>query len=339
MRRGGTHPLAVMAAVAVALAGVAAARVGAQPLPAPEIVATGVLRPLQLALSGRRLLILGPGQGDAAGEIHQVNLDGELPVDLARQPRIRVPFHDSSPATLGSLAIDPGSGQLLLGEENGTRIYQLGPDSRLAVYATGLNRLPGGSTLSVDRQGRLWLVDNVDRALSGGEERAPPGLDAFRDEDYTGPLVFRLSLQADIPLPRRLDRAIPVYPRGARRQPGGLLPRFISLAALPGGEVALLTSAGELLRLGGDGALVPLARLPTGQGMYNRTNMVAGPDGALYVSGGFHVARIFRVTPDGTIHTLARGLADPEGITIDDRGYLYVAESSFHRVVRLRLTP
>src|SRR5262249_4719535 len=119
-----------------------AAGAPAQQSPPYEAVATGARRPLQLGLAGRSLVILGPGHGDSAGELYRVDLAGELPVDLARQPRVRVPFHDARTATLGSLAIEPGTGRLFLGEENGARIYRLGPDNRLPVYASRPSRLP-----------------------------------------------------------------------------------------------------------------------------------------------------------------------------------------------------
>jgi len=313
----------------------------AQRASAPEVVATGVPRPLQLAADGRTLIILSPGShGDSAGEIYRVDLDGELPADLSRQPRVRIPFVDARTATLGSLTLDPASRLLFLGEENGTRIYRLSPDERLTLYATGLSRLPGGSTLAFDRLGRLVIVDYVDRALSPGEERGPPGLEQLRDEDYRGPLVFRLAIEPDIPLPRRLDRVAPLFPRAwGGRQGGGLLPRLISVAALPAGDLALLSSTGEVFRLTGDATLALLARLPPGHGQYNRTNMVAAPDGAVFVSGGFHVARIFRVSPDGVVETVASNLGDPEGIALDAQGYLYVAESSYHRIIRLKPPP
>src|SRR5262249_58128108 len=133
----------------------------------PEIVATGVPRPLQLVVDGHALVILSPGsQGDTAGEIYRVDLGGDLPVDLTRQPRVRVPFADARTATLGSLALDPRSRQLYLGEENGTRIYRLSPGGRLAVYATGLSRLPGGSPLGFDPQGRPPVVGPLRPSLS-----------------------------------------------------------------------------------------------------------------------------------------------------------------------------
>jgi sugar lactone lactonase YvrE len=116
-----------------------------------------------------------------------------------------------------------------------------------------------------------------------------------------------------------------------------LLPRFIAVAPLAAGDLALLASTGELFRLSADGALLPLTRLPPGHGQYNRINMLGAPDGAIVVSGGFHVARIFRVEPDGGITTVAANLGDPEGIVLGGDGYLYIAESAFHRIVRIRL--
>ena len=307
------------------------------PGPAVEIVATGVHRPLQLVLEGRSLIVLGlSSYGDSAAELYRVDLGGRLPVDLSGQPRLRIPFAETRPASLGSLALHPETRQLFLGEENGARIYRLSPDGRLAVYAVGLHRLAGGSTLAFDGRGRLLIVDYMDRALSPGEDRKAPALEPFPGEEYRGPLVFRLALDDAIPLPRRLDDVPPFYPRAWAKGQGALLPRFISLAPLAGGDVALLSSAGEVFRLAADGRLEWLARLPPGHGQYNRINMVGAPDGSLYVSGGFHVARIFRVSPDGAVATVASNLADPEGIALDPAGYLYVAESSFHRIVRFK---
>jgi hypothetical protein len=283
-----------------------------------EIVATGIPRPLQLAVDGGFLLVLSPGlRGDSAGELYRFDLAAAEPVDLGRQPRLRIPFADSRMATLGSLALRPSTAEIFVGEENGQRVWRLAADGRLSTYATGLRRLGGGSTLAFDAGGRLVIVDYVDPRVTPPEERLP-GLEQFRDEDYRGPLVFRLELDPDIALPRRLDRLAPLFPRGwGGPAGGGLLPRLISVAASP------------------DGTLVPWTRLPAGQ--YNRTSMVMAPDGTLYVSGGFHVSAVFRVTPPGRVSVVADNLGDPEGVALDARGDLYVAESSFHRIVRVRL--
>ena len=51
---------------------------------------------------------------------------------------------------------------------------------------------------------------------------------------------------------------------------------------------------------------------------------------------GFFSGAVFRVTPDGTVTTIASGLVDPEGIALDARGVLYIAESGQHRILKLR---
>lgn len=335
MRRGSAWRTGALVGVAIVLALAAWPRAVIS-RPSVDVVATGVPRPLQLVIDGRTLVILSPGaRGDTAGEIYRVDLAGELPVDLSRQPRVRIPFPDSRMATLGSLALHPQTRELFLGEENGTRVYRLSDEQRLVLYAVGLHRLAGGSTLAFDGLGRLVIVDYVDPMLSESDERAPPGLEQFRDEDYRGPLVFRLTPDPAIPLPRRLLRLAPLFPRvWGGTLGGGLLPRLISVVPLASGDLVFLTSAGALFRLTADSTFSEFARLPSGQ--YNRTNMVGAPDGSLLVSGGFHVGRVFRVSPDGGVTIIASNLADPEGVALDARGDLYVAESSFHRIVRLR---
>ena len=72
---------ALAAALLVCLAALPAARSD----PSYEIVATGVARPLELAMDGRSIVILSPGwRGDAAGEIYRLDLDRPLPADLSR---------------------------------------------------------------------------------------------------------------------------------------------------------------------------------------------------------------------------------------------------------------
>jgi hypothetical protein len=322
--------------IALALLALAGESPQAKSSPQFEIVATGVPRPLQVVFDGRALVVLSPGrQGNVAGELYRVPLDGEGPVDLARQPRVRIPFTDERPTTLGSLTLHPQTREIFLGEENGTRVYRLADDGRLALYATGIHRLGGGSTLVFDGLDRLIVLDYVDPGLSDDDERPPPGLEQFRDEDYRGPLVFRLAAEPGIPLPRRLDRQVPLFPRAwGGREGGAMLPKFISVVPVGRDEMVLLTSGGALYRLDGDRQLGLFTRLPRGQ--YARTHMVPAPDGSIFVSAGFHVGTIFRVAPDGAVTTVASGLADPEGIALDAQGNIYVAESSFHRIVRLR---
>jgi sugar lactone lactonase YvrE len=66
--------------------------------------------------------------------------------------------------------------------------------------------------------------------------------------------------------------------------------------------------------------------------------MAMGPDGSVFISSGFQIRRIYRVSPAGVVTVVAGNLADPEGIAVDDDGDIYVAESALHRIIRIRPT-
>jgi len=301
------------------------------------VVATGIPRPIQLALDPRGgLVVLSHGwRGDAAAEIYRIDLRGPVPVDASRQPHVVVAFTDDARKTVfGSLALDSRSGDLFLGEENGNRIYRLGADQRLQAVAMGLNHLLGGSALALDRQGRLVFLDyaSLETHLRS-EMPLPPSLSWLLDEGYRGPLVYRVDPREDRPLPRRADLLVPIFPRGGK-VPAGQEPlwRLIGVTAT-GDDLVFLSSVGEVFRLGPDGDLHLITRLPGGH--YHRTNLTTGPDGSVFICGGFQIRQIYRISPAGQVTTLASELGDPGGIVVDREGVLYVAETALHRIIRI----
>jgi hypothetical protein len=305
-----------------------------------EVVVRGIPRPLQLALApGGSLVVLSHGvRGDAAAEMVTVPLDtGQLPIDGASLPRSVIPFPETArQAVLGSLAIAPRTGQIVLGEENGHRIYRLTPDGQLESLAVGLHHLVGGSGIAFDHDGRLVVVDFVSiETQLRSEHRLPPALEWLAGEGYQGPLVFRLDLREERPLPRRLDLAAPFFPRGWPRGESPPASRFVAAAAGPHNDIVVLDSLGDVVRLTPDGQRHLLARL--GPGHYHRTNMAVAPDGTVVVSTGFHIRRLLSISPAGAIALIAADLGDPNGLAIDAAGAIYLAETAHHRI--LRLTP
>jgi hypothetical protein len=303
-----------------------------------EVVATGIPRPAQLALTASgRLVVLSHGwRGDAAAEIFWLDPRGALPVNASVAPRVVIPFAEGPRKTiLGSLAVDPRSGDLFLGEENGNRIYRLTGDKRLTPIAVGLNHLLGGSSLTIDPQGRLVVLDYASfESQLRSEDPLPPSLDWLAVEDYTGPLVFRIDPEENVPLPRRLELVAPIFPkRPVRRVAGEPLHRFIAVVPMGQGELTLLNSVGEVFVLSSDGDLRRLTRLPSGH--FHRTSMAAAPDGSVFVSSGFHIRELYRVSPAGVVTSIARDLGDPQGIAVDRSGALYVAETALHRIIRI----
>src|SRR2546426_5335403 len=276
---------AALGAGMIAVRGGRAARPGAawgvQAAPGliAEVVVTDVGRPIQLAFDrGGRLVVLSHGRrGDAAGEIHRLDVTQALPIDAGRAPRVVIPFSEAPrKPTLGSLAVDPRTGDLYLGEENGNRVYHLETHSRLTAVAVGLQHLVGGSSIALDGDGRLVTVDYASPETQGrAEVPPPPGLEAL-GTGYQGPLVFRVTVGEGAVLPRRLDLAPPFFPRGWITPPGEPLTRFMAVAARADGTLLLFDSLGQLFRLTGGGDLHPLARLPAGH--YQRTSLALTRD-------------------------------------------------------------
>jgi hypothetical protein len=200
--------------------------------------------------------------------------------------------------------------------------------------AVGLNHLLGGSAIALDPRGRLVFIDYASPETHlRSETPLPPSLDWLTQEGYRGPEVFRLDVHDQQPLPRRADLLVPIIPQGGRagtgREPQW---RLISVASA-GDDLILLSAVGEVLRLGPDGTLRLVARLPAGH--YHRTNLAIGPDGSVYVCGGFQIRQIFRVWPSGEVSIVAAELGDPGGIVLDGDGALYIAETAHHRILRI----
>jgi hypothetical protein len=301
------------------------------------VVVTGIPRPIQLGFDAQgTLVVLSQGwRGDAAGEIYRIDLRGSQPVDATRAPRIVIPFADEPrKAAFGSLAVETSSGDLFLGEENGNRIYRLGAGHRLQAVAVGLDHLLGGSTIALDPRGRLVFLDYASpEAHLRSETPGAPSTGWLTEEGYRGPVVFRVDLHEDRPLPRRADRLVPIFPqggtRGANREPRW---RVIGVAAAAD-DLVVLSAVGEVFRLAPGGRLRFVARLPAGH--YHRTSLAIGADGSVFVCGGFHIRQIFRISPAGEVSTVAGELGDPGGIVFDGAGALYVAETALHRIIRI----
>jgi len=147
-------------------------------------------------------------------------------------------------------------------------------------------------------------------------------------------LVFRIDPRDERPLPRRTDLLVPILPRNestrADREP---MWRLIAVTTAPGDDLVFLSSVGEVFRLGSDGELRLIVRLPGGH--YHRTNLTTGLDGSIFVCGGYQIRQIFRISPAGNVSIVASELGDPGGIVVDSEGVLYVPEAAVHRIIRI----
>ena len=243
---------------------------------------------------------------DSAGEIHRVELDGVFPSRRSsRRPRVRIPFVDARLATLGSMALEPTSRDLFLGEENGTASTAWTPTSAPEpVRRRPAPVCPAAARWHSTAPGASWLLDHADPFISPGEERPPQGLEHFRDEDYRGPLVFRLSS-----IRRSRFHAASIGCRRCSRGRGAGAAVAPCAAPARGGGADRRRAGGGRLRRHAVSRRPPTAgsspsvTLPSGQHL--RINMLAAPDGGVFVSGGFSVGVIFHISPDGALTRLA----------------------------------
>jgi DNA-binding beta-propeller fold protein YncE len=106
-------------------------------------------------------------------------------------------------------------------------------------------------------------------------------------------------------------------------------------AVLPDGALAVVTNDGALVRLSPDGGTTPIAR-----GLDAPFDVAIAADGTLWVSE--QVAdpaapgRIRRWNVDGTVATeITYAWKNPEGLALDARGYLWVADTERGELVRV----
>ena len=305
--------------------------------PRVDVVVIGVPRPVQLAWGvAGSLVVLGHGwTGNSAGEVYHLDIGGAVPVDASRAARLVIPFSEEPRKNaFGSLAVDAG-GVIYLGEENGNRVYRVGLDRRVAVAVTGLNHLVGGGGMALDRDGQLLLLDFASPETQlRAESQLPPSLQWLADYDYQGPVVFRVDPPGAGQASRRVDLHTPIVPRRLRPNVGTEpTARLMGVTVAPDGTAIFLSSQGELLRLNENNELRLFARLPSGH--FHRPNLAVAPDGSLYVSSGFQIRKLYRVSPGGTVTVVASELADPAGLAIDAAGRVYIAESALHRIIRI----
>jgi len=298
-----------------------------------ELVARGFRLPQDLAVdSGESVWLLTQADpAGGAGALVRVPLTNPGPLDLAALPSISIPFAGGTPVRVGSLARDPRTGHLYVAEQSGRRVFRIAPDGAVVEYARGLNRLAETRAVSFDAEGRLVVLDFAGRSLV-----ADAGTSWLREmfgesDGYVGPVLYRLRVDEDLPLPRNLEHANPVFPTRAIRQRGAQLEGYVALLGLPSGDLLLSASTGVVDRLRPDGTLGRVTRRPAAR------VVAAGPAGELYgldPLGG----RVLRVGPDGAVESFVEGLVRPAAVAALPDGSLLVAEDP-GRLLRLRPAP
>jgi uncharacterized protein (TIGR03437 family) len=276
-------------------------------------------------------------------------------------------WNDGSAATAVSLvaprnlAFDSG-GNLYISDFGGHRVYRMGPDGSLtAVAGTGTagysgdgmaatrSKLAYPTGLAVDNQGALYIGDSQNHLIrkvvggviySIGRSATPTGLALDRwgtlyAADRPSGLILRLPASGFATAINVSARDLAFSADGSLYAADGAVVRLIS----PSGAAWVVAGGGSLAF--GDNGAAAAARLN------HPSSVAADALGNLYIADRDN-HRIRRVTPDGTITTIAGtgdagnggdgGLAvqaqlhSPSGVSLDPAGNLYIADTGNHRV-------
>lgn len=303
-----------------------------------EVFAVNLRGPEDMAWDphGALIVLNTLGRAGTVGEILRlpVRSDEALPLDASKAPSTSLTATIFTPHfPIGSLALHPPTGDLFLAERWGTRVLRLSPDGRVIPYAAGFWRLPQRA-VRFDHAGMLLVLDGRSEGRTGREETEEEEAEGPGSRRYLGPILYRVSVEDRVALPRNVRYWRPVFPRDdEERTVLRGFNRFTGVAASPTGELFFIThGSGEIHRFR-DGAIREFARLPPAQS----TTILLAPGGELFVTSWVPGA-LFRVPASGgRAEAVARGLKDPEGLAMDAEGRLYVAEAHGHRILRITL--
>lgn len=245
------------------------------------------------------------------------------------------------------LASAPGSYVTI--KVTATRTQSL-PAGLVSVEPT---RVTQGQTVSITLRGRNthWSTGQT-RASFGGEVSvggaAPGDLGPVTVTSATT-AVAELNVSPTAALAPRTARVVTTL-AGSNNEEAVSLVNGLTVAAVaaPGSAAARVTT------LAGVAGAAGLADGGASQARFNNlSGLAVGPDDAIYVSdAGNHCVRVVRAQPGATTYTVATlagdgtaGYADgpansarfnnPQGIAVDERGVVYVADTDNHRIRRI----
>jgi hypothetical protein len=307
-----------------------------------EVFATGVTDPIDLApASASSLVVLDSGGPTGVGHVLYrlpIGPRGAPAADARAQPRVVVPIGPQGlPYPAGSIAVHPRSDLVFLSEFGGKRLYRLGPDGRLTLYAAGFWMLPRGA-IRFDADGRLLVLDFP------GQRGVPAEPDPYAEErgwfdagePTEGSVLYRVDVEEALPLPRRVEYWRPSLRLGVRslgRTPSPDLQSGIAVA--PRGDLFLTLLMG-IFRIV-EGRPVRLSELIGGR------SPTACRDGEFFVYTGHRVGalqdpfggRIVRVEEGKALTEVVGRLGSTQGLACDEGGSLFVADGARHRILRV----
>lgn len=271
---------------------------------------TGV-RPLW-GLEGGFLMISGDGfPVDPLPEVRIGDAPARVVAASARELRVSVPAALEGGRTPVRLDSAPGESALV----------EIG-----APLATGLHQV---DSPLFDREGNLFVTFSGARG-----QQVPVSVYVVRPDGSREPFVrglvnptsMALDPAGQLHVSSRLDGCVyRIGADGAATRVATDLGVACGIAFDPEGVLVVGDRSGTILRVE-DGRAAPFATLPPSVAAYHLAFDAAG---WLFVAGPTLSTRdcIYRISPSGDVSVFYEGFGRPQGLAVDDRGRLYVADA------------
>jgi streptogramin lyase len=267
-------------------------------------------------------------------------------VDLAVSPA-RIPRVTIGPATVTSVFSSPHEVKFVVPQGLGG-----GPtDVRLTDQPAGSVSLEVGRPIAaglhqvdspaIDQDGNVYLTYSGSRGLQTAVSIYKVRPDGIREAFVTGitnPTSMAFDREGRLHVSSRFDGTVlRVAADGTAHIVAGDLGVACGIAFDTDGAMFIGDRSGTIFRMGPSGGMSAFASLPPSVAAFH---LAYGPDGALYATAPTLATRdpVYRIDRHGHIDIVYDGFGRPQGLAIDAKGDLYVADALANRsgVYRLR---
>jgi streptogramin lyase len=268
-------------------------------------------------------------------------------VDLALSPDAHLPKVTIGPATVSSVFSSPREVKFVVPAGLGG-----GPtDVRLTDEADGSVSLDVGRPIAaglhqvdspaIDREGNVYLTYSGSRGLQTAVSIYKVRPDGVREAFVTGitnPTSLAFDREGRLHVSSRFDGTVlRIDANGAAQIVASDLGVACGIAFDADGAMYIGDRSGTIFRMGPSGGMSAFASLPPSVAAFH---LAYAPDGSLYATAPTLATRdpVYRIDRHGHIDVVHDGFGRPQGLAVDARGDLYVADALANRsgIYRLR---
>jgi streptogramin lyase len=267
-------------------------------------------------------------------------------VDLAISPA-RMPKVTIGPATVTSVFSSPHEVKFVVPQGLGGGLT----DVRLSDEPAGSVALEVGRPIAaglhqvdspaIDRDGNVYLTYSGSRGLQTAVSIYRVRPDGIREAFVTGitnPTSLAFDREGRLHVSSRFDGTVlRVDPNGSAHIVASDLGVACGIAFDADGAMFIGDRSGTIFRMGPSGGMSAFASLPPSVAAFH---LAYAPDGSLYATAPTLATRdpVYRIDRTGHIDIVYEGFGRPQGLAVDAKGDLYVADALANRsgIYRLR---